>query len=100
MAKSKWKDSIHERDGRRCRICGSQNSLTVHHKLPVSRGGKSNEENCVTWCSLCHKWYHKVYGLTISDDYGKPVEQRFSYRGNKQNKKVRRRRRKTKRYHH
>ena len=73
MATRGWKLAIHERECFKCKICGSTKGLTVHHRLPVSRGGKGNLENCVCWCSICHRAFHKRWGLTTSDDYGNPV---------------------------
>lgn len=73
MGTSKWKFAIHERDCFKCKICGSRSNLTVHHKFPVSRGGKNTLENCVCWCRDCHRNYHNRWGLTTSDDYGNPV---------------------------
>jgi len=68
-----WKLQVHERECHQCKICGSRSGLTVHHKLPVSRGGKGCLENCVCWCKRCHNLYHKIWSLTTSDDYGNPV---------------------------
>lgn len=85
-----WKQKIHERDCFKCKICGSSKGLTVHHKLPVSRGGKGTLENCVCWCKECHREYHKRWNLTTSDDYGNPIGE---YRGNSSKKKKKKRRR-------
>ena len=31
------------------------------HKIALSHGGKTNEENCVAWCSHCHgTTYHGI----------------------------------------
>ena len=96
MGTSKWKIAVHERDCFKCKICGSSNYLTVHHKLPVSRGGKGTLENCVCWCKYCHRDYHKKWNLTTSDDYGNPVGEYKGHaskkkRKNKQNSRKRRR---------
>lgn len=68
-----WKLDVQERDGFRCKICGSKHDLTVHHKLPSSRGGKGCLSNCVCWCRKCHSEYHSRWGLTTSDDFGNPA---------------------------
>ena len=91
MSKSNWKSYVHERDCGKCRICGSNNHITVHHKLPKARGGKGTLENCVCWCRDCHRNYHNRWGLTTSDDYGNPVGEFRS--ANKVHKKKNRRRR-------
>jgi len=75
VAKSGWKLSIHERDCFKCKICGSTKELTVHHKLPVHRGGKGTLDNCVCWCKSCHRLFHKKWGLRQSDDWGNPIDE-------------------------
>lgn len=46
------------RDGNRCTRCPATstpgNRLNAHHKIPVSRGGKSVLWNLVTLCQRCH----------------------------------------------
>jgi HNH endonuclease/Homing endonuclease associated repeat len=46
------------RDGFRCQYCGGtpQDGYLLHvdHKIPVSKGGETTEENLVTACSLCN----------------------------------------------
>jgi len=48
------KRNVMVRDGFSCLYCGSTESLTIDHVLPVSRGGKSNFENCVAACKDCN----------------------------------------------
>jgi 5-methylcytosine-specific restriction endonuclease McrA len=46
-----------ERDGRRCRLCGSHMSLETHHLVPRSLAGrkvKHERSNLVTACLSCH----------------------------------------------
>lgn len=51
-----------ERDGFRCQYCGgsSQDGYTLHvdHRLPRSKGGKTDKENLITACSLCNRGKH------------------------------------------
>lgn len=55
-----------EKRGDRCQRCGSQPiggwsflfTISGHHKLPRSRGGKDTEQNCVLLCVPCHTWTH------------------------------------------
>jgi len=84
---NKWKALIRERDGNRCKICGSSEHLTIHHKIPKCRGGQSSEENCVTWDCICHRAYHLKWGLTISDDFGNPLEKGYQHRNSSQKTK-------------
>lgn len=49
--------------GKRGAICENctcdTDNLIAHHKIPVSQGGKTSEENIQLVCSLCHKHFHK-----------------------------------------
>lgn len=51
---------IKQRDGHRCRACGSTDKLMVDHRLPVSRGGDHNETNLWTLCERCHGRKHRL----------------------------------------
>lgn len=48
------KKNVMIRDGFTCQYCGKQKELTIDHVIPVSRGGKSTFENCVTACKNCN----------------------------------------------
>ena len=48
------KKNVMVRDGFTCQYCGSLKELTIDHVTPVSRGGKSKFENCVTACKQCN----------------------------------------------
>lgn len=48
------KKNVMVRDNFECAYCGVTEGLTIDHVLPVSRGGKSTFENCVTACSECN----------------------------------------------
>lgn len=48
------KKNVMIRDGFVCQYCGSLKELTIDHVTPVSRGGKSIFENCVTACKGCN----------------------------------------------
>lgn len=41
------------RDGRRCRYCGTRERLTVHHVTPRPQG-THDPRNLVTLCASCH----------------------------------------------
>lgn len=41
-----------------CDYCGSADELRVHHIVPLSWGGVSSEENCMTLCEKCHREIH------------------------------------------
>ena len=48
------KRNVMIRDGFVCKYCGSNSDLTIDHVIPVSRGGKTTFENCVTACKPCN----------------------------------------------
>lgn len=48
------KKNIMIRDGFKCQYCGSNRNLTIDHVIPVSRGGKTSFENCVSACQDCN----------------------------------------------
>ncbi len=43
-----------ERDGWRCRECGSIENLQVHHKIHRSQQGADSLANLITLCVYCH----------------------------------------------
>lgn len=45
---------VFSRDGHTCVLCGSGERLSVDHKHPISKGGKSIEENLQTLCMPCN----------------------------------------------
>lgn len=51
------KGNLFLRDGWHCQYCGCEvdrKTATVDHVLPVSHGGKTTFENCVTACGPCN----------------------------------------------
>jgi 5-methylcytosine-specific restriction endonuclease McrA len=53
-----WKERAREakrRDGRRCRMCGSDQKLQTDHIVPLSKGGSNEFENLQTLCKACHE---------------------------------------------
>ena len=45
---------ILEKDGNKCKLCGDDTCLHVHHKVPVSVAPDHSEENLITLCIYCH----------------------------------------------
>lgn len=58
---------VRERDGHRCRVCGSANELHVHHIRYRSQGGDHSTSNLVTLCRWCHESVH-AKTLRLSGD--------------------------------
>lgn len=46
---------IFERDGYRCRRCGSTSRLEVDHVIPLARGGSNDPSNLQTLCFPCNR---------------------------------------------
>ena len=46
--------AIYQRDGNRCRQCGSTRDLEIDHIFPISKGGKSTYDNLQTLCHSCN----------------------------------------------
>lgn len=63
---SNWdqiKKEVKKRDNYTCRRCNTRHPpnspyLKVHHKKPLSKGGKTVKSNLVTLCRKCHKVKH------------------------------------------
>jgi 5-methylcytosine-specific restriction protein A len=55
---------MYRRDGWRCRCCGETDidRLTLDHIVPLSRGGRNNEENLQTLFKSCNsrKWNNLI----------------------------------------
>lgn len=59
---NKIRFAIFNRDGNRCRMCGSTHNLEVDHIYPIAKGGKSTYDNLQTLCHRCNqKKGAKVY---------------------------------------
>src|SRR5712692_208181 len=51
-------ERVLERDGWRCRRCGSLENLQVHHQIKRSQQGNDSLDNLVTLCAHCHMAEH------------------------------------------
>ena len=52
---NKIRFKVYEKDGYRCRKCGSKNNLEIDHIIPIARGGKSTFDNLQTLCHDCNQ---------------------------------------------
>ena len=48
------KETVWERDGHRCLICGSPQAMPNAHIVSRAQGGLGVEQNIVTLCRECH----------------------------------------------
>lgn len=63
-----------QRDNNRCRRCGSDQEITVHHIIPRKVNGGSNQlENLIVLCHQCHEEFNMYHDIEI-DDWGKIEE--------------------------
>lgn len=51
-SKVRWQ--IFQHDGYACVECGSNQDLTIDHRLPISRGGSNDPSNLQTLCRSCN----------------------------------------------
>lgn len=59
------RQEILKRDSFKCRECGFQKNLTVHHVTPKYAGGLDEQENLITICASCH---NKKHGRKVFDE--------------------------------
>jgi 5-methylcytosine-specific restriction endonuclease McrA len=52
------RQSVLQRDGWRCQLCGSLRDLQVHHRKFRSRLGDDSAQNLITLCVDCHQAKH------------------------------------------
>lgn len=66
----KMKKRVRQRDGNTCQCCGYHSDKKTHHHLEVHHiygykdhlDYRTEDSNCITLCSDCHKKYHSLYG--------------------------------------
>jgi len=46
--------AVFERDGFKCRVCGSDQRIELDHIVPISKGGPSTLENLQPLCKPCN----------------------------------------------
>jgi 5-methylcytosine-specific restriction endonuclease McrA len=78
------KKNIMVRDDFKCVYCGDTFNLTIDHVVPVSRGGKTSFENCVTACRKCNNTkgdkLPRECGLSFSKQPHQPTISEFLYK--------------------
>ena len=66
--RSKLKRELIEKYGRVCMTCKRNEywpGLSLSHIIPLSRGGKTTEDNCLLECIECHNKYEKKPELRL-----------------------------------
>lgn len=48
------KRNVMIRDNYKCGYCGCNDELTIDHVIPISRGGKTEFDNCIACCIKCN----------------------------------------------
>lgn len=46
-----------------CQKCKKETKLQIHHKIPVSKGGKSEKNNLIALCKKCHELEDEKVGV-------------------------------------
>jgi 5-methylcytosine-specific restriction endonuclease McrA len=76
------REAIAKRDGRTCRLCGKgklyKRALTLDHIVPVSEGGKTQEDNLIVLCKPCNTRKGKKSLLGYVEHRIKEVEREFN----------------------
>lgn len=52
-----------ERDGKRCRHCGSAKNIEVHHVDPFAKSKNNHYTNLITLCKSCHMRAEEIRGM-------------------------------------
>lgn len=81
----KLRMKVLDRDKRRCKICGESPAnnehieLHLHHIIPYSKGGITDESNLITLCHTCHKGLIVHTDLSLFESIGVPsLSDRFA----------------------
>lgn len=53
-ATKQHRSTVFDRDGHRCRLCGSTDNLVLDHIVPISKGGSDDIGNLQTLCWSCN----------------------------------------------
>jgi hypothetical protein len=53
------REEILERDGHRCRACGRDNWIGIHHRKP----GDNHPSSLITVCAACHARVHRMLSI-------------------------------------
>lgn len=73
-----WKDAneLTENKPKQCAICGSVESLRLHHIVPVDHGGTNDPINLIFLCDACHNELHSRIYKTWGEkgSAGKPIK--------------------------
>jgi hypothetical protein len=78
------REEVLERDGRRCRACGSERWVGIHHRKP----GDNHPSFLITVCAGCHAQVHRLLSickwipallveLWVEQHPGAPVQMQF-----------------------
>jgi len=61
--RAKIKRELIEEYGEHCMKCGGLpdwRGLAIHHKIPLSKGGKTEKPNLILLCGRCHSALHGI----------------------------------------
>lgn len=78
---SSRRKKVLQRDGYKCRNCGTKRSeqkgitLEVHHVVPLKNGGSNRMDNLWTCCSECHNAIHYDRQAPTGNDPSETAEE-------------------------
>jgi 5-methylcytosine-specific restriction endonuclease McrA len=72
-AHRRFAKAVKERDGYRCRRCGTADALVAHHVKPLQEGGTHDPSNGITLCAACHAPEHTSYEFKLVRGDGSPT---------------------------
>lgn len=80
----KIREKVFEKYGRCCSMCGSNQNIEVHHKIPIREGGTNELENLIPLCRDCHQEiHHFVFSKEpkdISSKYGQYTKRKNKFK--------------------
>ena len=80
----KVREKVFEKYGRYCSMCGSEQNVQVHHKIPIRDGGTNELENLIPLCRDCHQEIHHFVFCEnpkiISSKYGQYTQKKNKFK--------------------
>lgn len=59
------RNRILDKYGRKCCYCGSTNNLEIDHIIPISKGGREDENNMQVLCRKCNATKYNTLNINL-----------------------------------